>query len=203
MNTTNYKQDPKTIFELSSGTVQKVIKRANLKCALCDWNKAYGDIHHIIELNQGGSNDMSNLIYLCPNCHRCVHQLGDAYVSKDVLFTLSLSNTIPNWIDYYNPKRNIITDKSHKKCENENCNNLVSYRLKFCSNDCYHKNRYKFIWSKESLTSLLEKYHGVLTKVGLEIGVSDNAVKKQCNNFNLNPNDFRTRCIRSKIIQIT
>ena len=66
-----------------------------------------------------------------------------------------------------------------------------------------NKNRYKFIWSKESLTSLLEKHHGVLTKVGLEIGVSDNAVKKQCNNFNLNPNDFRTKYIRSKIIQIT
>ena len=73
MNTKNFKENPTTIYELSSRTIQKIIARANLSCSICKWDKATGDIHHIIEVSEGGSNEMSNLIYICPNCHRELH----------------------------------------------------------------------------------------------------------------------------------
>jgi hypothetical protein len=31
------------------------------------------DIHHIVEVAEGGTNDPENLIALCPNCHRNYH----------------------------------------------------------------------------------------------------------------------------------
>lgn len=41
-----------------------------LPCEICGWNKASRDVHHIVPISDGGSNEVSNLISLCPNCHR-------------------------------------------------------------------------------------------------------------------------------------
>lgn len=43
-------------------------------CAICGWNKASCDVHHIIPVSNGGKNEITNLITLCPNCHRMVHR---------------------------------------------------------------------------------------------------------------------------------
>ena len=58
---------------------QKVLMlwlRQQKRCAICrhkitketGWN-----IHHIVERVKGGSDDMSNLVLLHPNCHRQLH----------------------------------------------------------------------------------------------------------------------------------
>lgn len=44
------------------------------KCAVCKWAEGRCDIHHIIERKDGGTNDISNLILLCPNHHRLWHE---------------------------------------------------------------------------------------------------------------------------------
>ena len=62
-----------SILEISSRTIGKMLKRANRGCELCDWRVASCDIHHIVERKDGGSNDLNNLIILCPNCHRKAH----------------------------------------------------------------------------------------------------------------------------------
>ena len=49
------------------------MKRMNIGCSLCSWNEAACDIHHIIHKVNGGTNDHSNLTYICPNCHRKAH----------------------------------------------------------------------------------------------------------------------------------
>lgn len=41
------------------------------KCANENWNIL--QVHHIIEKSQGGSNDLDNLMLLCPNCHAQEH----------------------------------------------------------------------------------------------------------------------------------
>ena len=49
-------------------------------CAMCfhsitrttGWN-----IHHIVEKVKGGSNELSNLVLLHPNCHRQLHHKKD------------------------------------------------------------------------------------------------------------------------------
>lgn len=39
-----------------------------------DLRKASCDVHHIIPVSNGGKNEITNLITLCPNCHRMVHR---------------------------------------------------------------------------------------------------------------------------------
>lgn len=43
-------------------------------CEICGWDKASRDIHHVVAVSQGGANDASNLITLCPNHHRMADQ---------------------------------------------------------------------------------------------------------------------------------
>jgi 5-methylcytosine-specific restriction endonuclease McrA len=65
---------PKNLYEVSLRTLQKILKRMNVICSNCGWDKTTCDIHHIIHKKRGGSNDHSNLTILCPNCHRLAHE---------------------------------------------------------------------------------------------------------------------------------
>lgn len=46
----------------------------SLPCAICGWEESVRDVHHIIPVANGGKNDISNLITLCPNHHRMAHR---------------------------------------------------------------------------------------------------------------------------------
>lgn len=64
-----------SILQLSTRTVSKILKRMKLACSLCSW-RVEGvscDVHHIKERKNGGSDDNTNLTYVCPNCHRLIH----------------------------------------------------------------------------------------------------------------------------------
>ena len=61
---------PKSILDLSKRTISKICRRMNMSCSRCGWNEEICDIHHIVPKRKGGSDDHSNLTYLCPNCHR-------------------------------------------------------------------------------------------------------------------------------------
>jgi 5-methylcytosine-specific restriction endonuclease McrA len=65
---------------------------------MCGWDETSLDIHHIVERKNGGSNEMSNLIAVCPNCHRKAHEKK---YSKDQLFEKSLDKKLPNWYELY------------------------------------------------------------------------------------------------------
>lgn len=59
---------------------QTTIKRRMLKkqkiahCEYCgNKTKEILQIHHIEAISNGGSNDLENLIILCPNCHKSAH----------------------------------------------------------------------------------------------------------------------------------
>lgn len=142
-----------------------------------------------------GTNDMSNLIYICPNCHRAIHQLGSHYITNEQLYLLSLDKILPNWLDFYNPTRllNKSLERSPKKCLYDNCNNMINTNSIYCSLECSGKHHYKFAWSKEILIDLLTRHNGILTSISKEINISDNAIKKQCNKFALNIQEFKTK----------
>lgn len=56
----------------------------NQPCQICGWNTAACDRHHIIPRKEGGSDDIDNIIVLCPNHHR----LADfGILSKEELFS--------------------------------------------------------------------------------------------------------------------
>lgn len=92
-------KSPASILDLSKRTVTKVMKRLNLGCSNCDWNLATCDIHHIQPKSRGGTNDHSNLTYVCPNCHRLAHAgLLTAFVTLD-------RQIGDRWKDCYFPER--------------------------------------------------------------------------------------------------
>ena len=89
----------KSILDCSKRTAVKIVRRAGVGCAICGWNESTCDIHHIVPRKEGGTNDNSNLIIICPNCHRKIH--ADNAYTRDYLQTLSIDKTFVNWIEYY------------------------------------------------------------------------------------------------------
>jgi hypothetical protein len=41
------------------------------------------DIHHIVEVSEGGGNDLHNLLGLCPTCHALFHR---GTISRDAIY---------------------------------------------------------------------------------------------------------------------
>lgn len=175
MNTENYKENPETILVLSKRTVSKILRRAKLKCSLCGWNEAQCDVHHILPKKDNGSNEMKNLICVCPNCHRKLHELGDKYKTKEYLSTLSLHETFPEWRDYYNPKVSQST-LSGNYCKS--CNAEIILGNTYCSTACAHEKRKKFDFDKNDVEQW-KNNNLTLTAVGKKYSVSANAVKKR------------------------
>jgi len=64
-----------TIYGVSSRTAKKILIRMKLPCSRCDWfvEGVSCDMHHIVMVKNGGTNEHSNLAHICPNCHRMVH----------------------------------------------------------------------------------------------------------------------------------
>lgn len=151
----------------------------------------HGDIHHITEVSEGGSNEMSNLIYVCPNCHRCIHQLRDKFKTKEELKKLSLDKTFPNWLDFYNPQKSKIFEINNIIFKCKNCGINIPHHRKYCSKECSSNSASGVTWSKELLLETLIKYSGNLTKCGKNLNVSDNAFKKQCLKHGINPSDYK------------
>lgn len=88
-----------SILEFSKRTVAKMLKRAKLKCAICDYSLTSLDLHHIISKKFKGADTHFNLIALCPNCHREAHENKiDAFK----LFDNSLDMKFKDWKEYYN-----------------------------------------------------------------------------------------------------
>lgn len=90
-----------SILELSLRTVQKILKKLNVGCSICGWDKTSIDIHHIEGRKIKNPDDHTNLICLCPNCHRLAHEKK---IEKNLLFENSLKNKPIDWKSYYNIK---------------------------------------------------------------------------------------------------
>ena len=79
---------------------KKIISR--LPCELCGWVLASRDVHDIIPVKNNGNDSLTNLISLCPNCHRAVH--GNL-ISQERLITavntrtISSSSEVPEELD--------------------------------------------------------------------------------------------------------
>ena len=94
-------QEINSILDCSKRTISKILNRSKIVCAICGWNESTCDIHHIIEKCNGGTDDVSNLIIVCPNHHRIIHT--NKCYSVEYLQNLSIKNTFNNWKDYYHP----------------------------------------------------------------------------------------------------
>lgn len=93
------KNEVTNILEYSNRTVQKILKRANICCAMCSWDLGTLDIHHIKPKAKGGTDEHTNLICLCPNCHRLAHS---GFYKSEQLFEYSMDKMFKDWKIYYN-----------------------------------------------------------------------------------------------------
>lgn len=72
------------------------------KCAICGWSipqwrpgyekheYAGGcEVHHIVPISQGGTEESDNLILLCPNCHKMAHV---GIIAREQLKTFAKTN---------------------------------------------------------------------------------------------------------------
>ena len=68
----------------------------SLPCEICGWKEATRDIHHIINVKDNGTDDLSNLVALCPNHHRMAHR---KLLSQDDLLKIAQSRTISSSVE--------------------------------------------------------------------------------------------------------
>lgn len=53
---------------------EKILKEFDYKCCVCGLKiKELLEIHHMVPLKNGGSNELYNLKTLCPTCHKMLH----------------------------------------------------------------------------------------------------------------------------------
>ena len=71
-----------TQFKRNPDVVAEVLERAKGHCEHCEQpapfirqsnGTPYLEVHHIIQLSQGGEDTVENAVALCPNCHRKAH----------------------------------------------------------------------------------------------------------------------------------
>jgi 5-methylcytosine-specific restriction endonuclease McrA len=64
----------------------------NFKCQICEhdfkprYGQAYSETHHIIALSRGGVDHSNNLIVVCPNHHRIIHEAKPVFDRSKLAF---------------------------------------------------------------------------------------------------------------------
>lgn len=101
-NVVHFKEHIESLLQMSKRTVAKVLKRVGAKCSMCGWCEASCDVHHIIPKSKGGSDTNDNLVILCPNCHRKVHD-GVATFTEEEMKHKAVSTQWGKFIDAYHP----------------------------------------------------------------------------------------------------
>lgn len=84
---------------------QKALERARFRCERCGDAGVPLDVHHIISLSKGGTNDIDNLQVLCRKCHSEEHPW---MVSKRYVFGKCIFLSV-------RPDGKIVCTKLHKK----------------------------------------------------------------------------------------
>lgn len=96
-------KEPKSIQDVSSRTASKILKRLQLPCSCCGiyYPGIIWDIHHIISKKDGGIDNMTNLTYICPTCHRIAHTDKSLLPGELLPIEEQLKKLGKNWLDYY------------------------------------------------------------------------------------------------------
>lgn len=83
----------------------KVLVEVHHQCVRCFSDAPEVDIHHIVPVAKGGTNEEENLVVLCPTCHRLAHRYHltarqlNLY-KRNALFMWSFGDSAPMWKKY-------------------------------------------------------------------------------------------------------
>src|SRR5687767_3014645 len=86
--------------KIPNNIVQHVLTEAGYRCAVPTCRNILAiDLHHIVEVSEGGGNEPANLIALCPTCHALFHRgtysREALYSWKGTLVALSHAFDVP------------------------------------------------------------------------------------------------------------
>ncbi len=97
-----------------SKKLEKIIyQEANSKCSFCPESEiASLDIHHIISREEGGSNEVDNLILVCKNCHSKIH---DGIISFQDIIKKKNKLDLDNGKDYKTKDKSVIISLRNNK----------------------------------------------------------------------------------------
>ena len=90
-------KNPKSLYDFSSRTRVKILKRLGISCFIGEWNEEVCDLHHIKGRKIPNCHNHKNLTYLCPNHHRLVH---NKRISIESIMTLE-EKIGDEWKKYY------------------------------------------------------------------------------------------------------
>lgn len=158
-----------------------LLEKYNYKCAKCGWHeinhfseKVPLEVHHIN--GDCTDNREENLIILCPNCH----SLTASYKSGN--FGKGRTKRLNNNKITIEKSCNHSKEVSHFYCKN--CGKeIVTKDAELCVECCNQNKRKVKRPTKEELLKLIKTKSFV--QIGKMFGVSDNAIRKWCKQYNL------------------
>ena len=176
---------------LNSNTLQRFLFRHGMEeecscCGLSEWNGKILrlDVDHI----DGNclNNKIENLQYLCPNCHR----QKTVPLEEKLAFVINNKGKMEEKIIRTSPNRK--KEIKTKKCKD--CDKLISSGAEKCR-DCANKIRHldSRLRGNYPENDILKElvWSETMVNLGIEFGVSDNAVRKHCIKNNIPfPNSF-------------
>nr|WP_244662855.1 HNH endonuclease [Vibrio cholerae] len=90
-----------TVYERDAAVVAAALKEADGKCELCSSKSfvtptrdAFLEVHHLKHLSDNGSDQLSNVVALCPTCHKELHFGVRAEELKTKLYDM-ISRLVP------------------------------------------------------------------------------------------------------------
>lgn len=177
---TKVQRTPENTFIENSTATQAALRRLYRKgnytpyqCAICGLPPFWNDKELTLTLDHinGINNDdrLENLRWVCPNCDR---QL-DTFSGRNPHKKISYNSSEPRYcID---------------------CGKLISYGSIRCSECAGKINRKVERPTKEELYNLLVEYRGNFTLIGRTYKVSDNAIRRWCDSYDIprHSSDYR------------
>lgn len=159
------------------------------KCQLCGYNKTVSalEFHHInpalktISFNKAQTKnweitkeELKKSILLCANCHREVHDNLDNFLNLKSSYDEEKAEEISKQIENL---------KTHKEKYCIICGAIISSKATYCEKCAALQKRTVIRPSREELKNLIRTKP--FLQIGKDFGVSDNAIRKWCDSYNL------------------
>ena len=89
---------------LPASLTKQIYARDNSQCAVCGYGGPHNlsastvlEKHHIVDVQYGGTDNINNLVLLCPNCHRLVTNFLNGKATEYAPTPEDLKNNPQNW----------------------------------------------------------------------------------------------------------
>lgn len=89
---------------LPASLTKQIYARDNSQCAVCGYGGPHNmsastvlEKHHIVDVQYGGTDNINNLVLLCPNCHRLITNFLNGKATEYAPTPEDLKNNPQNW----------------------------------------------------------------------------------------------------------